>query len=162
MRRAVAADAPALARGMAEVADEGPWLATPAGTPWSSLVPRFAASIEAGHALFVLVHHGRLAGSLGLHPTHAEGVLDLGMWVLAHARGRGGGRRLVEVALDHARAAGAHKVQLEVYPENERAIALYEATGFEVEGVRRDHYRRPDGALRSAVIMAVALRPAHA
>ena len=154
MRPAVPADAPALGRGMAQVADEGPWLAAPAGTPWSSLAARFAHSMEEGHALFVLEHQARLAGSLGLHPTHAEGVLDLGMWVLAPARGQGGGRRLVQAGLEHAWTRGAHKVQLEVYPENERAIGLYEATGFVVEGVRRDHYRRPDGSLRSAVIMA--------
>jgi ribosomal protein S18 acetylase RimI-like enzyme len=34
-----------------------------------------------------------------------------------------------------------------------RAIALYVAHGFEVGGVRRDHYRRRDGTLRSAILM---------
>lgn len=43
---------------------------------------------------------------------------------------------------------------LEVWPDNERAIALYEAYGFEREGLRRDHYRRRDGTLRSSVLMA--------
>ena len=34
------------------------------------------------------------------------------------------------------------------------AIALYSSAGFEVEGLRRDHYRRRDGRLRSALVMA--------
>ena len=41
-----------------------------------------------------------------------------------------------------------------MWPDNGRAIALYTRAGYEVEGVRRDHYRRRDGSLRSAVIMA--------
>jgi RimJ/RimL family protein N-acetyltransferase len=41
-----------------------------------------------------------------------------------------------------------------VWTDNARAIALYAATGFEVEGLRRDHYRRRDGRLRSALLMA--------
>jgi putative acetyltransferase len=49
---------------------------------------------------------------------------------------------------------GVHKVELEVFPDNGPALALYRSLGFEQEGVRRDHYRRRDGSLRSAVIMA--------
>ncbi len=65
---------------------------------------------------------------------------------------------LVERALRWAREEPeAHKVELEVWPENERAIALYEALGFEHEGLRRNHYRRRDGSLRSAVLMAIAV-----
>ena len=33
-------------------------------------------------------------------------------------------------------------------------LTLYGAAGFEVEGLRRDHYRRQDGSLRSTLIMA--------
>jgi RimJ/RimL family protein N-acetyltransferase len=38
-----------------------------------------------------------------------------------------------------------------------RAIALYSRVGFTVEGVRRDHYRRRDGSLRSTMLMAIAI-----
>ena len=47
-----------------------------------------------------------------------------------------------------------HKVELEVFPENEAAIALYRAHGFAQEGLLRDHYRREDGTLRSSLLMA--------
>jgi putative acetyltransferase len=82
------------------------------------------------------------------------GVLSIGMVLLPDARGRGGGRGLLDAVLDHARATGAHKVDLEVWPDNGRAIALYTAAGFAVEGLRDRHYRRRDGSLRSSLIMA--------
>ena len=96
---------------------------------------------------------GEPVGSLGLQPTQADGVLSLGMWILPEWRGRGGGRMLIEAALDGA-AADVHKIELEVFPDNAAAIALYRSIGFEQEGLRRDHYRRLDGSLRSALIMA--------
>jgi RimJ/RimL family protein N-acetyltransferase len=68
-----------------------------------------------------------------------------------------GGQALLEAALN-ARPAEVHKIELEVFPDNEAAIGLYRSYGFEQEGVRRDHYRRNDGSLRSAVIMARLLR----
>jgi putative acetyltransferase len=60
---------------------------------------------------------------------------------------------LMEAALA-ARPADAHKIELEVFPDNEAAIGLYRSFGFEEEGLRRDHYRRRDGSLRSALVMA--------
>jgi ribosomal protein S18 acetylase RimI-like enzyme len=76
------------------------------------------------------------------------------MAILAEARGQGGGRALLSAVQDHASATGAHKISLEVWTDNGRAIALYAAAGFEVEGLRRNHYRRRDGSLRSTLIMA--------
>ena len=57
-------------------------------------------------------------------------------------------------AVGARRRQRAHKISLEVWTDNARAIALYAAAGFEVEGLRRDHYRRRDGRLRSTLIMA--------
>jgi [ribosomal protein S18]-alanine N-acetyltransferase len=96
---------------------------------------------------------GRIVGNAGV-TSRVTGVLSLGMALLPEARGRGGGRALIEAVVEHARATGAHKVDLEVWTDNARAIAVYAALGFEVEGVRRDHYRRKDGSLRSTMIMA--------
>jgi putative acetyltransferase len=104
-------------------------------------------------ASWVLEEDGRVVGSANVR-TRVTGVLSLGMALLPEARGRGGGRALLEAIVEHARAVGAHKVDLEVWTDNVRAIALYAAAGFEVEGVRREHYRRRDGSLRSTLIMA--------
>ena len=39
-------------------------------------------------------------------------------------------------------------------PDNVAASELYKSAGFEVEGLRRSHYRRRDGSLKSALLMA--------
>jgi RimJ/RimL family protein N-acetyltransferase len=39
--------------------------------------------------------------------------------------------------------AEVHKIELEVWPDNEAAIVFYERAGFQREGLRRDHYRPP-------------------
>jgi putative acetyltransferase len=146
-------DCAVLAEGIAAVIAEG-WLATEPDTPREDLEQRFRAAVEwDGHLLFALEDGGRLVGALGLQPTHADGVLSLGVWVLPEWRGRGGGRLLIDAALA-ARPAAVHKIELEVFPDNAAAIALYRSAGFEEEGLRRDHYRRLDGSLRSALIMA--------
>jgi putative acetyltransferase len=49
------------------------------------------------------------------------------------------------------------KLELHVFPDNEPALALYEAFGFVREGYRRRHYRR-DGEYVDAVLMAFDTR----
>lgn len=161
VREARAEDCEALGRAMKVVAEEGRWLATEPGADVAGLVEMFRASVGADdHFLFVLEEDGELAGALGMHPTPSPGVLSIGMWVLPHWRRRGGGRMLVEAALA-ARPASAHKIELEVFSDNEPAIALYLATGFEREGERRNHVRRKDGSLRSCLIMARLYKDAY-
>jgi RimJ/RimL family protein N-acetyltransferase len=94
--------------------------------------------------------------TVGMASVHARvrGVLSLGMAIVPAARGRGGGRALVHAVLEYAATTGAHKLDLEAWVDNARAIALYASSGFEVEGLRRDHYLRSDGRLRSSLIMA--------
>jgi putative acetyltransferase len=154
VRPAVIEDCERIALGMKIVVDEGRWLATESAVALDDLVQRFRASVEwEGHFLFVLWDGPKLVGSLGLHPSPVEDVLTLGMWILPQWRGRGGGRRLMEAAIA-AVPPDAHKVELEVFPDNDAAISLYRSLGFEEEGLRRDHYRREDGTLRSALLMA--------
>ena len=153
-RPATLEDCAALARGMKVVVDEGVWLATEGSVGEDDLEQRFRFSVESHeHHPFVLTENGEVIGGLGMNPTNAPGVLALGMWVLPEWRGRGGGRLLANAAID-GRPADVHKIELEAFVDNEPAIALYRSLGFEQEGVRRDHYRREDGSLRSALVMA--------
>jgi ribosomal protein S18 acetylase RimI-like enzyme len=152
VRRAVEQDAAAMAEVIAVVAPED----TLGAQPPVDVVTRAAGfrDLLAGDgAAWVLDDGGVVQGYLSLTPR-TRGVFGLGMAIVAAGRGRGGGRALVEAALAFARAGGAHKVDLEVWPDNARAIALYAATGFVVEGLRDRHYLRADGTLRSSLIMA--------
>jgi ribosomal protein S18 acetylase RimI-like enzyme len=157
IRRAEVKDAGALAAGMKVVVDEGRWLETQSDRPVDQLTRMFRSGLEDQHILLVVEQEDGIVGSIGIHPTKVEGVHDLGMWMLREFRGQGWGRRLVEAALDEAQARGIRKVQLEVFPDNARALALYMSCGFEIEGVRRHHYPRLDGSFRSAVLMACFL-----
>ncbi|MEA2143644.1 MAG: hypothetical protein QOI64_2074 [Solirubrobacteraceae bacterium] len=160
-RRATPADAEAFVGVLATVAEERRWIGTEPGFDVEERTARVRADIEAGEARWMLEDDdGQVIGILGLHPTHARGVLSLGMAIVASARGRGGGRVLMDTALRHLATTDTHKVELEVWTDNGRAISLYAGYGFEVEGLRRDHYRRRDGSLRSSLIMARLLRTA--
>ena len=118
---------------------------------------KFCEEIESGGpgSMWVLCdENGRIVGNGGLHESGIAGVLTLGMGLLPEARGQGGGRRLLEAMIAAGEESSAHKIELECWTDNEAAIALYTGGGFDVEGIRRDHYRRRDGRLRSAILMA--------
>jgi ribosomal protein S18 acetylase RimI-like enzyme len=80
------------------------------------------------------------------------------MMVLDGHRGQGLGRALLDACVDWSRAAGAHKVALEVWPHNAAAIALYERVGFQYEGRRVGQYRRRNGELWDSLAMGLVLR----
>jgi putative acetyltransferase len=157
IRHATSEDAEGFATAWAAVAYENRWIATEPPVEVDALAARVRQMLADGSTLLVLDDGRRIAGTLKLSKTHADGVVGLGMSVLADVRGQGWGPAMLRAAIDHARGAGCHKIELEVWPDNERAITLYERFGFEVEGLRRDHYRRRDGSLRSAQIMALLL-----
>lgn len=150
-------DAGPSAQMLAAVAEEG-FLATEPPVDIEARTERFRELIEAASpaGLWILEDHGRMVGHAVVQES-TPGVLSLGMAILPEARGQGGGRALLDVVRQHGRAVGAHKISLEVWTDNARAIAVYAAAGFEVEGLRREHYRRRDGSLRSALLMALRL-----
>lgn len=67
-------------------------------------------------------------------------------------QGRGAGTALLEQFIATARAAGAHRLHLEVRDGNP-AIGLYRAYGFLPAGRRRNYYRGPDGERHDAVTL---------
>lgn len=143
---------------IAEVAPEG-FLGSEAPVDVDERAQRFRRMIEAEgpSAVWVLEDGDQIVGDASVQ-ERVPGVLTVGMAILPEARGRGGGRAMMETILDHARSCGAHKLDLEVWTDNFRAIALYGSAGFQVEGLRRDHYRRRDGTLRSTLVMGRLLR----
>jgi ribosomal protein S18 acetylase RimI-like enzyme len=81
---------------------------------------------------------------------------ELTVGLVAEYRGEGIGRRLVERALDWARAQDLTKVYNSIPATNEGAIEFFEALGGEIEAVREDHYRI-DGEPVDEKMMGIAL-----
>ena len=89
---------------------------------------------------FVAVVDGVVVGMAGLHLSAGKlrHTGSLGMMVHDQFQGRGIGRELLETLLHVAdNFLGLVRVDLEVFPDNERAIRLYESCGFEHEGHKR-------------------------
>lgn len=64
-------------------------------------------------------------------------------------QGRGMARRLVQVGMEWADAAGAERMLLEVRHDNARGLSLYDAAGFHPIARRADYY----GSGRHAIVM---------
>ena len=67
-----------------------------------------------------------------------RGTATLVIGVLESASGRGLGTRLLGEAERWARAHGLHRLELTVMEHNDRAAALYQRMGYEIEGRRRE------------------------
>jgi RimJ/RimL family protein N-acetyltransferase len=157
VREATLADVDALVAILVEVAGEGRWIGAEAPVDVERRRQRMVEDVERADAIVLVAEAGgALVGELGLHLAR-YGVAELGMAVAAGWRGRGVGRALLAEGIDRARAAGAHKVALQVWPHNAAAIALYERFGFEREGYLHRHYRRRSGELWDAIIMGLRL-----
>ena len=145
-----------MARVIAFLAEEGR-IATEPPVDIPARAQKFREEIESdgpGSMWVLCDDEGRIVGNAGLHESGTAGVLSLGIGLLPEVRGDGHGRRLLDALVAAGEESDAHKIELEVWTDNEAAIALYERNGFSVEGIRRDHYRRRDGSLRSAIVMA--------
>jgi putative acetyltransferase len=101
---------------------------------------------------------GRLIGTAGLHtnpdrPRRAHAAA-IGMAVHDAFAGRGAGSALL-AALTHQADHWLNltRIELNVWTDNARAIALYERLGFEREGILR-RYALRDGAFVDALTMA--------
>ncbi len=154
VRRAREEDFEAWLALLVAVASEGRWIGTEAPVDPEQRRERFMNALEDERFAVLLSEvDGRLVGSLTAEI--AGGRATLGMWVAADARGAGVGTALVEASLAWAR--GAHKVALQVWPHNDKAISLYQKVGFTIEGRLRRHYRRRNGELWDALEMGLVL-----
>jgi ribosomal protein S18 acetylase RimI-like enzyme len=156
IRPAQPADAPGIVTLFTAVADEHDSIGTEPGFDVSQRQSSILASIEESTTcMLVAASEDVVVGSLGLHVRHNVG--SLGMMVAREHRRQGIGGRLLDESLRWARERGLHKVDLEVWPHNAAAIALYRSRGFAVEGRLRRHYRRANGQLWDSVPMGLVL-----
>ena len=115
---------------------------------------------SATQTLLVAVIGGKVIGSLGLNRLEGRRshVGTVGMAVHDAYAGRGAGTALMAAAAEQAdRWLNLRRIELTVWTDNVRAIALYERFGFEREGLMRGYAWR-DGEYADAISMA-RLRP---
>ncbi len=78
------------------------------------------------------------------------------MSVAENWRGRGIGKKLLLHFIDWVQIHEVlERIELHVHSDNKAAIALYQAVGFEQEGVRKDAVRYEDGRIVDDHIMAL-------
>ncbi|MCQ4201195.1 GNAT family N-acetyltransferase [Streptomyces coelicoflavus] len=99
---------------------------------------------------------GELLGEVVLHDWEpANRSCTFRTLIGPRGRGRGVGTEATRLIVGHAfEGLGLHRVQLDAYAHNQRAIRVYEKVGFVREGVRREVERR-DGVWVDEVLMAV-------
>ena len=99
---------------------------------------------------------GRLIGwcALSLYSKRAvyTGVVEEQVYVSQDARGRGVGRALLEAMVRESETAGLWTLQAGIFPENKASLALHEACGFRVVGVR-ERIGQHHGVWRDVVLM---------
>lgn len=145
IRRAIEADAESLIRNINEVGAEGDWILTES-LAWDLRRERewIRGFDDSSSVLYVGEVDGRVVGQVDAHIASyakARHVSSLGIAITKSYRGLGIGRFLMERVLVWMKARGVEKAVLEVFSTNERAIALYQKLGFEVEGARKRHYK---------------------
>ena len=121
---------------------------------------RLAESSAPGKTDLLLVaeQDGSVVGSAGLHPAgnsqRRRHVLMLGISVVPQAQGQGVGSALMAALCDYAdNWMGALRLELDVYTDNARALALYRKFGFVIEGTHRGYALR-DGQYVDSYSMA--------
>jgi L-phenylalanine/L-methionine N-acetyltransferase len=115
-----------------------------------------------GHYNFVACSGDEIVGNAGLHAASASPrrahVMAVGIGVPSAWQGRGVGTALLATLTGFADGwLNVWRLELTVYADNARAIALYRKFGFEAEGTHRAYALR-DGKYVDAIAMA-RLRP---
>ncbi len=87
-------------------------------------------------AVWVALDEGEVVGSVAMRHV-GDGAVELKrMYIRLDLRGRGLGRRLLEVAMEWARSQGARRVVLDTTEDMHAARRLYESAGFRRTGSR--------------------------
>lgn len=151
-------DGQALARLFADVRAEGRWLIT---TPGAVSQPSEAFWIgelirAAEHLVLVAEADAEVVGNVLVSVERGVATEHIGVLSIVVADGWrdvGIGSELVAAAQRWTAERGLRKLSLGVFPDNDRAIAVYERRGFVREGLRRMQYRAGD-RFRDELLMA--------
>jgi len=160
LRPARPTDSRALARLFSAVRAEGRWMVTPPSA-MSELASEayFVGEMirESGGLALVAEADGEIVGNVLVsvdRSVMSDHVGTLSISVADGWREVGIGTALVAAAKAWAAERGLAKVALSVFPDNARAIAVYEHAGFVREGLRRRQFRAAGGGFRDELLMA--------
>jgi RimJ/RimL family protein N-acetyltransferase len=158
LRRATAADVPYLVR-LLQDADVAPFLAAVR----ASTVEELEAEIERSerdpeaHGILVSELDGEAVGTVSWERVNRRSRIASvgGFAVDPRVRGRGVGVEMALALQRHLlRERGFHRIQMEIYGFNERALAHAERAGWVREGIRRKAYWR-DGEWVDGVLFGL-------
>lgn len=89
---------------------------------------------------FVATAGGQVTGWVAASPVSGRcvyaGVIEHSVYVRPAARGQGVGRALLDALIASTEAAGIWTIQSGIFPENTASLALHQAAGFRMVGVR--------------------------
>jgi RimJ/RimL family protein N-acetyltransferase len=158
LRPARPTDGRSLARLFAGVRAEGRWLITaPGAVSEPSEAFWISEMVRAGeHLVLVAEADAEVVGNVLVTVDRGVATEHIGVLSITIADGWrevGIGSELVAASQRWAIDRGLRKLSLGVFPDNERAIAVYRKQGFVEEGLRRRQYRTGE-AYRDEVLMA--------
>jgi L-amino acid N-acyltransferase YncA len=117
--------------------------------------PDFSAARLPGHR-FVATLGGQVAGWVAASAVSGRrvytGVIEHSVYVHPAARGRGVGRALLDALIASTEAAGIWTIESRIFPENAASLALHQAAGFRVVGVR-ERLGQHNGRWRDVVLI---------
>lgn len=109
-------------------------------------LPRMLSSLEKNELFFLVVEvDGELVGSsdLDVLPGDEKHVGVLGIVIKKGFRDMGIGTEMMKTLVDKASALGLKLLMLHVFATNERAIYVYEKTGFvQTDRIPKKHFRQ--------------------
>jgi RimJ/RimL family protein N-acetyltransferase len=122
-------------------------------------IERWTSNLENSISLIAL-DNGRIVGHLqiskGPSPRFSE-MGDLFIYLHQTHQNVGLGAALMREGIRIARQQHMHRVELTVVADNHRAIKLYEKSGFQREGLKRENYLGEDGRYHDEIIMGIIL-----
>lgn len=140
-------------------------------TPWEATVPdptwrppgflemrsQLAASAKAGRSLpFALEVAGRFRGQVTVSGFQwgSLAAATIGYWIDRRVAGQGHMPIAVALATDHCFAAGLHRMEIAIRPENAASLRVVDKLGFRDEGIR-ERYMHIDGDWRDHRIFSL-------
>jgi len=150
--------------GLANDEDVAPYLAAVSARDPEA----FRTELEAAEAApdergrYVIEHDGTRAGTVAFEVVNRRSRIAqlYGLMLDARVRGRGIARDATRAFARHLfDEHGFHRIELECYGFNERAIRHFESCGFVREGVKRRAYRRGDSWVDGVCFALLADEP---